>query len=197
MAKRGGRPARALILEAPFTGAVNVGQERYPYIPVNWLMRDKFLNSRRIRDVHMPLLIAHGTRDTVVPYAHGLKLYDMANPPKTFVRMLGSDHSTLPRDGVIRATGVSWPALRKGGRRGLPRARLQPAEPVTGAYCVRDCALPRSMPSTIALRDAMSTPLPSASTDRRPLSTIEYLPDLLWVSNDSSVMRLPSVVTLS
>ncbi|MEI9904481.1 MAG: alpha/beta fold hydrolase [Asticcacaulis sp.] len=43
------RPARALILEAPFTGAVDVAKERYPYMPVDLLMRDKFLNRARIR----------------------------------------------------------------------------------------------------------------------------------------------------
>ena len=94
------RPARALILEAPFTGAVDVAKERYPYMPVDLLMRDKFLNRARIRDVHMPLLIAHGTADTVVPFSEGRALFAMANAPKTFVTMPGSEHNTLTRDGV-------------------------------------------------------------------------------------------------
>lgn len=96
------RPARALILEAPFTAASDVAQERYPFMPVQWLMHDKFLSRQRIKDVHMPLLIVHGDRDSVVPFAQGERLFELANPPKTFVRMRGSHHNTLTRDGAYR-----------------------------------------------------------------------------------------------
>lgn len=94
------RPARALILEAPFTGASDVAQERYPFMPVSLLMKDKFLSRKRIKDVHMPLLIVHGDRDNVVPYSQGERLFALANEPKTFVRMPGSHHNTLTRDGA-------------------------------------------------------------------------------------------------
>ncbi len=94
------RPARALILEAPFTASSDVAQERYPYVPVALLMTDKFLNRERIRDIHMPLLIAHGDHDRVIPFAEGKALYDRAHAPKTFVTMTGGDHNTLTRDGV-------------------------------------------------------------------------------------------------
>lgn len=63
--------ARGLILEAPFTAAVDVAAEQYPYIPVQMLMRDPFLSRERIANINMPLLIAHGTRDTIIPFAHG------------------------------------------------------------------------------------------------------------------------------
>ena len=102
------RPARALILEAPFTAAVDVGAHRYPYMPVAWLMKDKFMSRGRIKDVHMPLLIAHGTADDTIPFAEGQKLYELANPPKVFVAMPGSNHNTLPRDGLY---GHIWPFL--------------------------------------------------------------------------------------
>ena len=94
------RPARALILEAPFTATVDVASERYPFVPVSWLMKDQYLSRDRIKDVHMPLLIVHGDRDSVVPFHHGQRLFDMANEPKTFVRMAGSEHNTLTRDGA-------------------------------------------------------------------------------------------------
>ncbi len=97
------RPARALILEAPFTAAVDVARARYPYMPVDLLMRDRFESRKRIRDVHMPLLIAHGTADSVVPFSEGKALYDMANSPRTFVTLPGSEHNTLTRDGVYDA----------------------------------------------------------------------------------------------
>ncbi len=94
------RPARALILEAPFTATSDVAQHRYPFVPAQWLMKDKYLNRERIAQVHMPVLIVHGTRDTVIPFAEGLGLYGRAVAPKTFIAMPGSDHNTLTRDGV-------------------------------------------------------------------------------------------------
>ncbi len=112
------RPARALILEAPFTAASDVGAERYPYIPVSLLMQDKFLSRERIKDVHMPVLIAHGDRDSVVPYAEGQRLFALANQPKTFVRIPGGEHNTLVRDGIYHDY---WRFL------GLPEVDLDPS----------------------------------------------------------------------
>ncbi len=94
------RPARALILEAPFTAASDVASDHYPFVPSGLLMKDRYLNRERIGKVHMPLLIVHGDRDSVIPFAEGKRLFALANQPKTFVRMAGSDHNTLTRDGA-------------------------------------------------------------------------------------------------
>lgn len=102
------RPARALILEAPFTAASDVAQGRYPIMPVSLLMHDHFNSASRIKDVHMPVLIVHGDADSVVPFAEGQKLYQMANDPKSFVVMHGSEHNTLVRDGLYDHV---WPFL--------------------------------------------------------------------------------------
>ncbi len=112
------KPARAVILEAPFTAASDVGAEEYPYIPVSLLMRDKFLSRERIRQVHIPLLIAHGDQDSVVPFKEGERLFALANEPKTFIRMRGSEHNTLTRDGIYP---YYWKFL------GLPETDVDPA----------------------------------------------------------------------
>lgn len=93
------RPARALVLEAPFTSASDVAARAYPWAPVQRLMKDRFLSREHIARIRMPMLILHGDRDSVVPFAQGRALYDLARPPKRFVRMIGSDHNTLTRDG--------------------------------------------------------------------------------------------------
>lgn len=112
------RSARALILEAPFTAASDVGAERYPFIPVAFLMKDKFLSRERIKAVHMPVLIAHGDKDSVIPFTEGERLFALANEPKVFVRMHGSEHNTLTRDGVYP---YYWKFL------GLPETDVDPA----------------------------------------------------------------------
>ena len=94
------RPCRALILESPFSAAVDLAAEQYPLLPVGLLMRDQFVSRRWIKQVHAPVLIIHGDHDSVIPFEHGRRLYREANSPKTFVRMIGGDHNTLTRDGA-------------------------------------------------------------------------------------------------
>lgn len=93
------RPARALILEAPFTGVDNVAAGVVTPLGAS-LVRDSYRTRDWIGDVHMPVLIVHGDADTVIPFAQGQRLYELANEPKMFVRMPGSDHATLVRDGI-------------------------------------------------------------------------------------------------
>jgi fermentation-respiration switch protein FrsA (DUF1100 family) len=98
-------PARALILEAPFTSAADAAQSHLPWLPIAPLVRDRFDNRPWIGKVAMPVLVIHGDRDSVVPFAEVQALFRLANAPKTFVRFPGSDHVTLVRDG---AYGVIW-----------------------------------------------------------------------------------------
>lgn len=101
-------PARALILEAPFTALSDVAALRYPWIPIHLLMIDQFRSLDRINRVKMPILIAHGDQDPTVPYAQGEELLAQANEPKTFISMTGSDHNSLVRDGLYEQI---WPFL--------------------------------------------------------------------------------------
>ena len=94
------REAKALILEAPYTAAVDIAAETYPWIPTSLLMRDPFLSRVHIRDVAEPLLVVHGTADTVVPFAMGEALFALANSPKQMVVKEGAGHSELWRDGL-------------------------------------------------------------------------------------------------
>lgn len=92
------KSARALILEAPYTGLDDVG--RVWVGPFGALVADKFASRDVIARVHMPVLIVHGDHDRVIPFKQGERLFALANEPKQFVRMPGSDHATLVHDGI-------------------------------------------------------------------------------------------------
>lgn len=85
----------ALILEAPFTSAVDVAQRRYFYFPVKALMKDRFKNIKKIDRINAPLLIVHGTNDRTVPYDFGRALYNVARDPKQFVSLEGAGHNDV------------------------------------------------------------------------------------------------------
>lgn len=89
------QPVRALALESPFTSAADVGAAAYPFAPVRWLMKDQFRSDEIIGKVTAPILILHGVRDRVVPFAFGERLFAMAPEPKRFVRFADSGHNEL------------------------------------------------------------------------------------------------------
>jgi uncharacterized protein len=86
---------RALILESPFTSAVEMGQRMFPWLPVRWIMRNRFASIEKIGSYHGPLLIIHGTQDTVIPFAMGQTLFAHANEPKRFYAVVGADHNEV------------------------------------------------------------------------------------------------------
>ena len=85
----------AVILEAPYTAAVDIAAQAYPWLPVRVLMLDQFLSRDHIADIDAPLLILHGERDRVIPYRSGLRLFDQATAPKTFVSLGAKGHEAL------------------------------------------------------------------------------------------------------
>lgn len=94
------RPAGAVILEAPYTSTVDVAAKAYPWAPVSLLMLDQYRSRDIIDRIKAPVLVIHGDADEVIPFEQGWSLYRMANAPKAFVRMVGSNHNTLVRDGA-------------------------------------------------------------------------------------------------
>jgi fermentation-respiration switch protein FrsA (DUF1100 family) len=97
------RPVGWLILEAPFTSAAAVASLHYWYMPMRLLIKDQFRSDQRIHKVTAPLLILHGARDQVTPYAMGERLFELANKPKHIVRFLDGGHSDLDANGALFA----------------------------------------------------------------------------------------------
>lgn len=89
------RPARALVLEAPFTAAVDIAAATYPWAPVGLLMRDPFVTRDMILNISAPLLIVHGTNDATVPVEQGRALFALAHEPKTLAIIDGGTHADL------------------------------------------------------------------------------------------------------
>jgi uncharacterized protein len=71
-----------LILETPFTSMVEAAKNFYPYIPVSILLKDKYDNQKKIKNINIPVLIMHGEVDQIVPFWMGKKIYEIANQPK-------------------------------------------------------------------------------------------------------------------
>jgi hypothetical protein len=95
---------RALVLIKTFTSLPDVASELYWWLPVpkHALMRNRFDSLSKISSCHRPVFIAHGTRDELIPYAHGERLYQAANEPKRFLPITGGGHNDpLPEEFFI------------------------------------------------------------------------------------------------
>ena len=71
-----------LILETPFTSMIEAAKNFYPYIPVSLLLKDKYDNQNKIKNINIPVLVMHGEVDQIVPFWMGEKIYEIANQPK-------------------------------------------------------------------------------------------------------------------
>jgi fermentation-respiration switch protein FrsA (DUF1100 family) len=87
------RPHRALVLIKTFTTLPDVAARLHPWLPVRWLMRNRFPSVTKIGQCKQPVFIAHGTTDGLIPFDQGERLYAAANQPKHFCAMPGVDHN--------------------------------------------------------------------------------------------------------
>ena len=74
-----------LILETPFTSMVDAAKNVYPYIPVGLLLKDRYENYKKIKNINIPILVMHGEADQIVPFRMGKKIYDIAKQPSIII----------------------------------------------------------------------------------------------------------------
>lgn len=79
----------AVIVQSPFVTAFRA-LTQIPILPF-----DKFNNLKKIMKVQFPILIIHGTRDTVIPFWQGKKIYNKANSPKYYYWVEEAGHNDL------------------------------------------------------------------------------------------------------
>lgn len=96
-------PVGAVVLQSPYTSIENIARLRFPWLPVHWLILDKYDSLGRITNVHAPLLLFHGEVDAVIPVEEGRTLFAHANEPKQAVYFLGQGHNDLDTGQRIEA----------------------------------------------------------------------------------------------
>jgi hypothetical protein len=86
--------ARGLVLERTFTSMPDAAAIHFPWLPVRLLMRTQYNSLEKIGRYQGPLLMSHGTRDEVIPYELGRRLFDAApSPGKIFIDEPGFGHN--------------------------------------------------------------------------------------------------------
>ncbi len=89
------RQVKAVVLEAPFTSAVDVAKLMWKGFPLGLIMVDQYRTIDRIGDVKEPLFIIHGGRDNVIPLDLARRVYHAANEPKSMAVLPQGSHNDL------------------------------------------------------------------------------------------------------
>ncbi len=96
-----GTPPAGLIVRSSFSSLTETAGSRFPWLPVPILLWDRFPSADCVGDVTCPILMFHGTRDQVVPYELGQKLFAAApdrsqnHHAKQFVTLEGAGHNGI------------------------------------------------------------------------------------------------------
>lgn len=80
---------KVLILESTFTSIEDLASQLYPFLPVRLLARYHYNTKKNLERISCPVLIIHSPDDEMIPYSHGVDLYNTANEPKELFQLQG------------------------------------------------------------------------------------------------------------
>jgi pimeloyl-ACP methyl ester carboxylesterase len=92
------RPVAKLVLVTPFDSMSNVAQSHYPWLPVRWLLQDRYDQARYLTAYRGPLLIVRAGRDDVVPPASTNQLIASLKLQPQVLDLPHADHSSVATD---------------------------------------------------------------------------------------------------
>ena len=94
LSEEGAGAARGLIVESTFTTLADVATAMAPdWIPVRLLLSQKFDSLEKIARVRMPVFIAHGASDRLIPSRFSSALFAAAHEPKKLLLVDGASHN--------------------------------------------------------------------------------------------------------
>lgn len=84
---------QGVIVESTFTSIPDVFDSmRWGWLPVGWLITQRFDSVDKVARIGSPLLVVHGSADPLIPARLGQQLFDAAQQPKRFLLVDGATH---------------------------------------------------------------------------------------------------------
>ncbi len=90
------RPSAGMIVESSFPSIQSMSDHHYFGLPTRWFMDVDFNLAKKVRALHVPLLVIHGDQDSIVPMALGRQVFEAAPEPKRWYLVSGADHNNVP-----------------------------------------------------------------------------------------------------
>lgn len=85
-----------VILESPYYSLRSIAKKRFPFLPVDWLLRYHLDSNEYVKDINRPIAIFHGDKDGVIPVESGKALFEsIPFGQKVFFNIKGGRHNDL------------------------------------------------------------------------------------------------------
>jgi alpha-beta hydrolase superfamily lysophospholipase len=120
-----------LIIEGGFTSLPEMAKALAPsWLPIDWLVQQKFATIDKMAKVPAPVLIVHGKGDAMVPPRFSEALYKAARDPKKLILVEGGSHYNTSwvgaaeyRAAIAELFGVPGKRVAASGGAGAPAKR--------------------------------------------------------------------------
>jgi fermentation-respiration switch protein FrsA (DUF1100 family) len=89
------KKSAGLILESSYSSFSKLANEKVPFFFPSLYLRSKFDNLQKINSVKAPVLIVHGTDDTLIPAVHASELYNRFKGKKELILIDKGQHNDL------------------------------------------------------------------------------------------------------
>jgi pimeloyl-ACP methyl ester carboxylesterase len=93
-----------LLLITPWDRLEHVASFHYPWLPVKWLLRDRYDSAAALKGFRRPILIVVAQQDEIVPARLGLALHEGLAQPKALLTIEAAGHN----DWIGRVDATWW-----------------------------------------------------------------------------------------
>ncbi|MDG5789851.1 alpha/beta fold hydrolase [Evansella sp. AB-P1] len=84
-----------IVLVSPYDSLTNVSRDRYPFLPVQWLLKHHFDNVSRAEHIDTSMLTLIAEEDRIIPPSHSMKLVETWQGDAEQIIFEGRNHNNI------------------------------------------------------------------------------------------------------
>lgn len=96
--------ADAVLLITPWNDLASVARHHYPWLPVRWLLRDRYDSSENLQRFRGRIGVIIAERDSIIPAPFGIALFDALPQPKRRWLITNAEHN----DWMNHVDATTW-----------------------------------------------------------------------------------------
>jgi len=90
-----GEPLAGLVALSAWTSLPEVAKKHFPAPLVKLALSERYDSLAAVEGLRLPVLLVHGTDDSIIPVTHGRRLAEVLGPTATWVEIEGAGHNDL------------------------------------------------------------------------------------------------------
>lgn len=87
-----------VVMLTPWDSLAAVAGHHYPYLPVRWLLRDRYDTAANLQTFAGPTVVLIAEHDRTIPSVHGRRLFESLAGKKHLRIFVGADHNSWPAE---------------------------------------------------------------------------------------------------